>query len=157
MARPARKSGGARRSAHGTSPSRRGLLMSRWMRVLPVLVLLPSVAGAADKVNALKRLPPPNVPALLAGSSPDALAGSLRGYLVHNLPATLYEASPGWGQTKRVRKIEWEGRGLHVHPEVVYRDKNDGTWRKIRATADHLADTLILDIRNFQQPAPGRL
>ncbi|HXG11480.1 MAG TPA: hypothetical protein VNK04_17125 [Gemmataceae bacterium] len=131
--------------------------MSRWMQVALVVVLLPSLAGAADQVNALKKLPPPNVPALLAGNSPDALAGSLRGYLVHNLPTTLYEASPGWGRTKRVRRIEWKGGGLRVRPEVVYRQQNDGTWRKIRATAENLADTLVLDIRNFQQPAPGRL
>src|SRR5262249_22099233 len=76
----------------------------------------------------------------------------------HNLPPTLYEASPGWGQMRLVaRGVKWKGKGVHVHPEVTYSHKNDGTWRKIRVTAENLPDTLILDIRDVRQPEPGRI
>lgn len=121
---------------------------------LVVILLLPASSLAADKPSALNRLPPPNLPSLLAGNTPEALAGSLRGYLVQNLPNPLYEASPGWGATKEgVRGVKWKG----LRPEVMRGPKNDGKWRKIRACPEQLANTLVLDIRNFQQTGPGRL
>jgi hypothetical protein len=94
----------------------------------------------------------------LTGSSIDALSGSLRGYLVHNLPPTLYEASPGWGHTKRgPRGVKWTGKVLPVRPEVMYGEKKDGIWKKIRVTADNLPDTLIFDLRNVHTIEPGRI
>jgi hypothetical protein len=104
------------------------------------------------------KLPPPNPIALLSPANPDALAGALRGYLVHNLPPTLYEASPGWGYTSQVANgLRWTGKHVPLHPHVQYADKNDGDWRKVRVTADNMADTLLFDIRNLQQPEPGRV
>ena len=84
----------------------------------------------------------------------DGLAGTLRGYVAHNLSPVLYEASPGWGHQELVaRGVKWEG----LRPEVQYSHKNEGTWRKVKVTADNLPDTLVFDIRNLQQPEPGRL
>lgn len=89
-----------------------------------------------------------------SSSSIDGLAGSLRGYLAQNLSPVLYEASPGWGHQELVaRGIKWEG----LKPEVQYSHKNEGTWRKVKVTADSLPDTLIFDIRHLEQPEPGRL
>jgi hypothetical protein len=106
----------------------------------------------------LFKLPAPNPIALLSPANPDMLAGALRGYLVHNLPATLYEASPGWGHTAPAPNgLRWTGKALPIHPHIQYADKNDGDWRKVRVTGNHIADTLILDIRNVQQPEFGRV
>lgn len=130
--------------------------MVRWFPLLFIMLLaLPMSARGADKKNALQQMPKPDVRALLGGNSPDALAGSLRGYLVDNLPPVLFEDSKNWGHTTRVRKVHWKGSGLRVRPEVIEVEKNDGTWRKIRANADNLPNSLIVDLRNFQQPEAG--
>jgi hypothetical protein len=123
-----------------------------------ISLTLAAPATASDLPPAVGKLPPPKVVPLLSGDSADALAGSLRGYLVHNLPPVLYEASPGWGRMKLVaRGVEWKGQGLRVRPQVQYSHKNDGVWRRIRARAVNPADTLVLDIRNARQPEPGKL
>jgi hypothetical protein len=114
------------------------------------LVLLPLIGRANPPLQLTKPLDAAGAISLITGTSVDALSGSLRGYLVHNLPPTLYDASPGWGRTIRVSKVEWRGKGLDVHPETVYKDKNDGIWRQIRFTADNLADTMVFDIRNVR-------
>ncbi len=102
------------------------------------------------------KLPPPNPVALLSPANPDVLAGALRGYLVHNLSPTLYEASPGWGHTTPVANgLHWTGKHVPLHPHVQYADKNDGDWRKVRINTDNLADTLLLDLRNVQRPEVG--
>src|SRR5262249_53081093 len=106
----------------------------------------------------LFKLPTPNPVALLSPSTPDTMAGALRGYLVHNLPPTLYEASPGWGQTAPAPNgLRWTGKVLPLRPHVQYADKNDGDWRKVRVTGQNAADTLVLDIRNVQQPELSRV
>jgi hypothetical protein len=123
----------------------------------PILVLLATAALSLTAISTAAA-DPPNPLSVLAPTGLDALSGTLRGILVRSLPDPLYEASPGWGHTKYVaRGIEWRGQGLHVHPEVQRSHKNDGTWQKVRFTADRPADTLILDLRNPQFPEPGRL
>src|SRR5262245_37979350 len=102
-----------------------------------MLALPPEPASA----QSLKKMEPPNLGVLLSAGTTDALAGSLRGYLVRSLPDPLYEASPNWGHTaKTIRGV-----------------KKDGVWRKIRVTALHPADTLVFDIRDLQVPEPGRM
>jgi hypothetical protein len=104
--------------------------------------------------SSARAVEPPSPLSLLAPTSLDALSGSLRGILVRSLPDPLFEASPGWGQMKYVaRGVEWHG----LLPEVQRSHKNDGTWRKVRFTADRPADTLVLDLRNPQFPEPGRM
>ena len=104
-------------------------------------------------------------PATIAlGSSADPDTGSaqqmavnLRAILVHNIPATLYEARPGWGKTTQIPNgLHWNGKGLHVHPEVSHGDRNDGTWKHIRITAEKLADSLVVDVRNMRQGDDGK-
>jgi hypothetical protein len=87
-----------------------------------------------------------------------ALSGTLRALLVQHAPAVLYEASPGWGHTTRVAHgVKWTGKHLPLRPELTYTDKPDGTWRKIRAAAVDLPDTLVFDLRNLRNPEPGRM
>jgi hypothetical protein len=122
-----------------------------------VLVLLAAVALSLTVVSTAPAQPP-SPPPVLAPVGLDALSGTLRGILVRSLPDPLYEASPGWGGMKYVaRGIEWRGQGLNVHPEVQRSHKNDGTWQKIRVTADRPAETLVLDLRNPQFPELGRM
>jgi hypothetical protein len=105
---------------------------------------------AVDPLKAAASVP------LLGKTSPDSLAGSLRGYLVRNLPATLYESSPGWGHTEKgFRGVKWKGKGLDVHPEVLRGPKNDGKWKKVRVSTVNLPDTLVFDLRNVHQPPQG--
>jgi hypothetical protein len=99
----------------------------------------------------------PAVPALTEREA-HALAGTFRALLVEHAPRVLYEASPGWGHTARVaRGVKWTGKHVPLRPELQYSDKNDGTWRRVRITADNLADTLVFDIRNVCNPQPGRM
>jgi hypothetical protein len=141
------------------SDSLGGIRMRR--RTLPasagLLLLLAALASADPPPNIrVPRLE--NVLPLLDASSPEALAGVLRGALIQFLPNPLYEASPGWGNTREVaRGLVWRGQGLHVHPEVTRSPKNDGLWRKIHLQATNLQDTLVFDLRDVRQPAPGRL
>jgi hypothetical protein len=88
----------------------------------------------------------------------DALAGTLRGLLVKHAPQTLYEASPGWGETTRVANgVKWTGKHLPIHPHLMYTEKNDGVWRRFRVTAEDLADTLVFDLRNVRNIEPGKM
>jgi hypothetical protein len=102
--------------------------------------------------------PMPKAAVLLSGGSLDALAGSLRGYLVRTAPTVLYEASPGWGQTARVPNgLKWTGKVVPLHPHVQFAEKNEGDWRRIRITAPNLADSLVFDLRNVRTLEPGHL
>lgn len=123
-------------------------------------ILIVGLVGASAQADppAGPRLPPsPNPLELLRPGSTDALAGAFRGYLVKNFPGTLYESSHDWGRTVPVNRVEWKGKGLHVHPEKVRKDKNHGDWRKLVVTADNLADSLVFDLRDLDSPEPGRL
>lgn len=112
----------------------------------------PAPPPTRPKIPALKDLP------LFAGGSVDALAGSLRGYLVHNLPTPLYEKSWNWGHTVPVANgLKWRGQGLGVHPEVQHAPRKDGHWRKVTLTAENPADTVVFDIRDVALPETGRM
>lgn len=95
--------------------------------------------------------------AVLGGGSVDALAGSLRGFLVKAMPSPLYEDTRNWGKQKSVSEIKWRGKGIHVHPEKIRVMKNDGRWWKVRVTADRLRDTLVFDLRDALLVGPGRM
>jgi hypothetical protein len=99
-----------------------------------------------------------NALGLVSTKNTDALAGTLRGLLVKHAPRTLYEASPGWGETTRVANgVKWTGKHLPLRPHLMYTEKNDGHWRKFRVTAEDLADTLVFDLRNVRNAEPGRM
>jgi hypothetical protein len=122
-------------------------------------VFLSAMAAlAAAPPGGAGRLQAPNLADLAAASSVDALAGSLRGYLVRSLPEPLYEVAPGWGHTARVvRGLRWTGKNLPLQPEVVHGEKKQGTWRKMRITADKPADTLVFDLRDVRTLEEGRI
>jgi hypothetical protein len=127
-----------------------------WMTAaLAIFVATP--LGAQAPPQPAKPLSAGNVLAALGGGSVDALAGSLRGFVVKAMPTPLYEDTRHWGLQKPVDEIKWRGKGLHVHAERVEVMKNDGRWWKVRVTAERLADTLVFDLRDVAQPEPGRM
>jgi hypothetical protein len=119
-------------------------------------VLCASVVDSAPPAPA-KSLDAGNILATLGGGSVDALAGSLRGFLVKAMPSPLYEDTRHWNLQKPVPEIKWRGQGVHVHPEKLSVMKNDGRWWKVRVTADRLADTLVFDLRDAHIVEPGRM
>lgn len=144
------------RRAAGFMPA--GIKPAARLVLLLIAFVLATSAARATPPAPVKRPDPSSLLPLLTGASTDAVAGAIRGYLVRSLPVPLYEASPGWGQTVPVtRGLKWKGQGLDVHPETIEIPKNDGKWRHVRVTAEHPADTLVFDIRDLQQPEPGRL
>jgi hypothetical protein len=96
-------------------------------------------------------------PAPAPASNAAPLAGPLRELLVRNLPSPLYEGSWGWGRTARVPTgIKWTGSGFHTRAHAKKEERNDGTWRKVRITAENVPSGLVLELRNIQHPEPGR-
>jgi hypothetical protein len=99
----------------------------------------------------------PPLPFFSGGSSTDALAGNLRGYLIEHIPAVLVEDNRHWGQQKFVtRGLEWKGQGK-VLPQAQKSYKNHGVWRRIKVTANNLRDTLVFDLRDVQRTGSDRL
>lgn len=125
--------------------------------MMVVLAFFFASAVHAQTAPSAKVVSPGSVLAALGGGSTDALAGTLRGFIVKALPTPLYEDARHWGLQKPVRQIHWRGKGFHVHPEKVQVMKNDGRWWKVRVTAERLADTLVFDLRDVRQPEQGRL
>lgn len=119
-------------------------------------VLCPFVVYSAPPQPG-KPLDAGSILATLGGGSVDALAGSLRGFLVMAMPSPFYEDTRHWGQQKSVQAIKWRGQGIHVHPEKITVMKNDGRWWKVRVTADRLPDTLVFDLRDAHVVEPGRM
>jgi hypothetical protein len=121
-----------------------------WLLLVGLVVLAGASARAGKNDDALKRAAP-------SEAEMHALSGTFRALLVERAPHVLYEAWPGWGQTERVaRGLHWTGKHP-LRPDVTYKDKNDGTWRHLRVSADNLADTLVFDIRHARSPEPGRM
>jgi hypothetical protein len=86
------------------------------------------------------------------------VSSNLRGLVLQFLPNPLYEDTKHWGGQKEVANgISWRGKGIHVHPEVQRKAKNHGQWWRVRVTAAGNGDSLVLQLRDHQQPEPGRL
>ena len=113
----------------------------RYFVPLLFLSLTASSAQAAPTLPAAKKFDVSGLIPALAGGSTDAVAGAIRGYLVRSLPNPLYEVWPGWGATKN--------RGGKA--------QKNGRWKHIRVTVLTPADTLVFDLRNLQNPEPGRV
>jgi len=121
--------------------------MSRLYAPITAAVLILAAASApAAESGKIKGLDPIKALAALSDNSPDALAGVLRRVLIEALPSPPYEDDRHWGAQKEVHTIAGKTRL-----------KNDGDWWKVKVTADNLADTLILDLRDVRQPEAGRM
>jgi len=73
------------------------------------------------------------------------LSKTLRDSLAENLPTPLYEKVYNWNETEKTpSRITFDG----FKPRMIYRQKNDGMWRKVRVEADNPGKHLVLDIRN---------
>jgi hypothetical protein len=69
----------------------------------------------------------------------EELSKMLRPLLVQAMPKVLYEAESNWGnQRPTPHAIHWRG----LRPKIVRELRNDGTWRKLKVTAEHLDKTL---------------
>jgi hypothetical protein len=99
-------------------------------------IFLPCLANSA-------RAEPIDVPSLPTPSEAE-LARILREMLLARIPDPLYHAEPGWG--KQV-------------PALIDHNKmrNEGVWRKLRATANNPAQSLIVEVRNVKEPAPAKM
>jgi len=128
---------------------------SKWIFVFIYLSAFVTTAAAAGPADSPIVSSPRSV--AVPAPSTEALAANLREWLIQELPDPLFEDEPGWGHTASVATgVKWKGKGLHVHPEVVRQDKNQGTWRKIRVSAVNPTSSLVFDIRNVQKLDQGR-
>jgi hypothetical protein len=125
--------------------------MARSSAWFAALVLCAGTAVRGDPPG--KALTPGSALGLLGSNTPAALSGNLRAFLLKALPEPLFQDETHWDLQKPVRETKWHG----LHPETLEVPKNDGHWWKVRVTAPHPADTLILDLRDLQQPEEGRL
>ncbi len=53
--------------------------------------------------------------------------------------------------------VKWKGQGIQVHPSLVKGLENDGLWWRVTMRAPNIADNLQLDVKDVQQPEPGRM
>jgi len=88
-----------------------------------------------------------------APSIPDdtlkSLADNVLSLLVQSMPETLYEASPNWGHTRQAaNQLKWKG----VRPKIYKTAKNDGTWRKLRLSTRNLANTMVVEVKDWKYP-----
>jgi len=86
--------------------------------------------------------------------SPEALAKSLRGFILKALPEVLYEDRKNWGNQKLVtRGIEWKGAGNPL-PQRQKSHKNHGVWRRVVVTPVTPALSLVVQVHDVTQTAP---
>jgi hypothetical protein len=132
-------------------------------RLLRLLSRLVTLVGLMPSLTLASTPAPPGLAQAATAAPPshvstDALASALRPLLLQFLPGTLYESSPGWGNTSRVPNgLKWPGHGLRRHPEVQYDLKNDGTWRKVKLTADNPATSLRFSLSDLKVNDADRL
>jgi hypothetical protein len=129
--------------------------MKRYSALAAVVGLCAGVVALGDPPA--KGITPGSALGLLGSNTPAALSGNLRAFLLKAMPDPLFEDLRHWDLQKPVREVKWRGQGLDVYREVREVPKNDGHWWKVRVTAPNLADTLVVDLRDVQQPEPGRL
>jgi hypothetical protein len=119
--------------------------------------LLFGAAGWASSPAPEEAQPAGGMPAL-DPKALNSLAAALRAALIPVIPNPLYEASPGWGQTREIATgLHWSGRGTHLRAEVTRSPRSDGLWRKIRLTALNLPNTFDFDVRNVHETESLRL
>jgi hypothetical protein len=112
------------------------------------------VAGPGQKASGN----PAELMAALENNDARVLAVSLRSVLLTFLPSPLYQDHSHWGQQQLVPDgAKWRGKGLSVHLERQYSLKNDGLWWRVWVLAPHLADTLVVDVRQLKQPDHERV
>jgi hypothetical protein len=89
-------------------------------------------------------------------TGPD-LAGSLRAFLLPQIPNPLYEKRDNWNHTiEVVSRIGWQGQGLDSKPKIVKSPKNHGIWKHVTISSPNAVQALQVSIANVQQVEPGR-
>jgi hypothetical protein len=124
-----------------------------WLALATFAATLSALAGSPEPA---KPPPPPAKPAQVPPAAAAALGQALRALLPEMFPPTLYEASPGWGQTATVwTGVKWKGKGIHARLRGKHEVRNHGTWRKIKITAD--PNSVALNVRDLRPREPGRV
>lgn len=110
---------------------------------MPFRVWVGLVVGVGLSASAGAQTPPTDTA---------ALADTLRGLLLKNLPDPLVETKAGWGEQREVAiGLKWERKGVvRFRPEVMRDVKNDGHWQKATVTAADPDKTLTLKIGNVK-------
>ncbi|MGD9715063.1 MAG: hypothetical protein AB7V46_23845 [Thermomicrobiales bacterium] len=110
------------------------------------ILVLAGLAGMLLTTLAMGQTPPRKIDAssalgaITGSSSTAALAGNLRALLLENFPDPLFEDTKNWGHKKRGLAGNW---------------RNNGRWWKVRIAGKNVRDTLIVDLRDLQQPGKG--
>jgi hypothetical protein len=105
------------------------------MRFVCVLLLMLLACTFSDGGGtAKKKKKKTNDPASL-----EELAKVLRPLIVQAMPTVLYEDEWDWGRQRPTpHALHWRG----LRPKIIRELRNDGTWRKIKVTANNLDKTL---------------
>lgn len=133
-------------------------MIARWLLAAGlVLGLLRCGAPAAEPPAPPKPASTPPLAPLPGNGSNDAVAAALRNCVLQSLPTPLYEGYHGWGQTRRVANgVKWSGEVLPLRPKVQHAERNNGTWRKIRITAENLPNSLVFALSDVRPIESGR-
>jgi len=131
--------------------------MRRSWLVVPLLTMGICLAPE-NHCAAATAAPPPAAPSAILPPGPNnGLASQLRTLLLESFPDPLYEASRNWGKTKTVLTgVKFSGKGLHIHADGKYQERNHGTWRKLRITSRNLPAALAVDVRDVQKTGSQR-
>jgi hypothetical protein len=101
------------------------------------------LAGALAEGAAQKKKQKAGDPASL-----EELSKVLEPLLVEAMPRVLYQHEWNWGnQRPTPHAIHWRG----LRPKVIRELRNDGTWRKIKVTAQNLEKTLDFRLGNLKK------
>lgn len=104
--------------------------MLRLLGMLACFALAGTLLGGAEAKKKKKADDPVSL---------EELSKMLRPLLVQAMPKVLYEDETNWGkQRPTAHAIHWRG----LRPKIVKEPRNDGTWRKLKVTADNLDKTL---------------
>jgi hypothetical protein len=117
------------------------MFLARWVLLGLMVVVLAATGQAAPPPPRGKLDPAAALGALTGGNTPDALAGNLRGLLLAHFPDPLFEDARQWN----LQKLGPRGKL-----------RNHGRWRRVRVSGRGVRDTLIVDLRDLQQPGGGR-
>jgi hypothetical protein len=121
--------------------ARRNGKMSRALRSVLLLVSILCMVRAGQAAPPLPKEDASAAISALTGGDGAALASNLRTILLAHLPDPLFEDAKKWGLQKK---------------GPLGRTHNDGRWWKVRVTGRNLRDSLLLDVRDVQKPAPGK-
>jgi hypothetical protein len=111
------------------------------LRLSLVAALLALAAPACAEPPGPKKLDPSSALSALTGNQTTAsLSGNLRALIVESFPDPLFEDQSHWGKRRETPRGKL---------------RNDGRWWKVRVAGRNVKDSLVVDLRDLQQPGKG--